>query len=208
MLTFQQERLLSFIMSYQKTKSITPSYDEMKEALNLKSKSGIHRLVSALEERGYIKKLENKARAIEIIKSVKISFNPEILDNEIINLPLLGKIAAGSPIEAISDETNYFGFPKSMLGSGEYFLLDVVGDSMINVGILDGDRVLIEKSDTANNGEIVVALIDNNETTLKRLFKRGQQVALQPENDLYKTRIYGPDRIKIQGKLKQLIRQF
>ena len=208
MLTFQQERLLNFIMNYQKTNNITPSYDEMRESLNLKSKSGIHRLVSGLEERGYIKKLENRARAIEIIRSAKITFNPEILDNEIINLPLLGRIAAGSPIEAISDETNYIGFPKSMLGSGEYFLLDVVGDSMINIGILDGDRVLIEKTNTANNGDIIVALIDNNETTLKRLFKRGQQVALQPENESYETRIYGPDRIKIQGKLKQLIRQF
>ena len=208
MLTFQQERLLNFIMNYQKTNNITPSYDEMRESLNLKSKSGIHRLVSGLEERGYIKKLENRARAIEIIRSAKITFNPEILDNEIINLPLLGRIAAGSPIEAISDETNYIGFPKSMLGSGEYFLLDVVGDSMVNIGILDGDRVLIEKTNTANNGDIIVALIDNNETTLKRLFKRGQQVALQPENESYETRIYGPDRIKIQGKLKQLIRQF
>ena len=208
MLTFQQERLLNFIMNYQKTNNITPSYDEMRESLNLKSKSGIHRLVSGLEERGYIKKLENRARAIEIIRSAKITFNPEILDNEIINLPLLGKIAAGSPIEAISDETNYIGFPKSMLGSGEYFLLDVVGDSMVNIGILDGDRVLIEKTNTANNGDIIVALIDNNETTLKRLFKRGQQVALQPENESYETRIYGPDRVKIQGKLKQLIRQF
>ena len=208
MLTFQQERLLNFIMNYQKTNNITPSYDEMRESLNLKSKSGIHRLVSGLEERGYIKKLENRARAIEIIRSANITFNPEILDNEIINLPLLGRIAAGSPIEAISDETNYIGFPKSMLGSGEYFLLDVVGDSMVNIGILDGDRVLIEKTNTANNGDIIVALIDNNETTLKRLFKRGQQVALQPENESYETRIYGPDRIKIQGKLKQLIRQF
>ena len=208
MLTFQQERLLNFIMNYQKTNNITPSYDEMRESLNLKSKSGIHRLVSGLEERGYIKKLENRARAIEIIRSAKITFNPEILDNEIINLPLLGRIAAGSPIEAISDETNYIGFPKSMLGSGEYFLLDVVGESMVNIGILDGDRVLIEKTNTANNGDIIVALIDNNETTLKRLFKRGQQVALQPENESYETRIYGPDRIKIQGKLKQLIRQF
>ena len=208
MLTFQQERLLNFIMNYQKTNNITPSYDEMRESLNLKSKSGIHRLVSGLEERGYIKKLENRARAIEIIRSAKITFNPEILDNEIINLPLLGRIAAGSPIEAITDETNYIGFPKSMLGSGEYFLLDVVGDSMVNIGILDGDRVLIEKTNTANNGDIIVALIDNNETTLKRLFKRGQQVALQPENESYETRIYGPDRIKIQGKLKQLIRQF
>ena len=208
MLTFQQERLLNFIMNYQKTNNITPSYDEMRESLNLKSKSGIHRLVSGLEERGYIKKLENRARAIEIIRSAKITFNPEILDNEIIHLPLLGRIAAGSPIEAISDETNYIGFPKSMLGSGEYFLLDVVGDSMVNIGILDGDRVLIEKTNTANNGDIIVALIDNNETTLKRLFKRGQQVALQPENESYETRIYGPDRVKIQGKLKQLIRQF
>ena len=208
MLTFQQERLLNFIMNYQKTNNITPSYDEMRESLNLKSKSGIHRLVSGLEERGYIKKLENRARAIEIIRSAKITFNPEILDNEIVHLPLLGRIAAGSPIEAISDETNYIGFPKSMLGSAEYFLLDVVGDSMVNIGILDGDRVLIEKTNTANNGDIIVALIDNNETTLKRLFKRGQQVALQPENESYETRIYGPDRIKIQGKLKQLIRQF
>ena len=209
MLTFQQEKLLKFIIDYQKQNNVTPSFDEMKDGLDLKSKSGIHRLVSALEERGYIKKLNNRARAIEIIKNVNlIDTESGNNKNNIISIPILGKIAAGLPIEAISDNTNYIELPETLLKKGEYFILNVEGDSMIEAGIFDGDQVVIRKANNANNGEIVVALIDNNEATLKRIFKRGQQVALQPENSNYKTVIYGPDRIQIQGVLKHLIRSY
>ena len=209
MLTFQQEKLLKFIIDYQKQNNVTPSFDEMKDGLDLKSKSGIHRIVSALEERGYIKKLNNRARAIEIIKNVNlIDTENGKIKNNIISIPILGKIAAGLPIEAISDNTNYIELPETLLKKGEYFILNVEGDSMIEAGIFDGDQVVIRKANDANNGEIVVALIDNNEATLKRIFKRGQQVALQPENSNYKTVIYGPDRIQIQGVLKHLIRSY
>ena len=209
MLTFQQEKLLKFIIDYQKQNNVTPSFDEMKDGLDLKSKSGIHRIVSALEERGYIKKLNNRARAIEIIKNVNlIDTESDKNKNNIISVPILGKIAAGLPIEAISDNTNYIELPETLLKKGEYFILNVEGDSMIEAGIFDGDQVVIRKANDANNGEIVVALIDNNEATLKRIFKRGQQVALQPENSNYKTVIYGPDRIQIQGVLKHLIRSY
>lgn len=209
MLTFQQEKLLKFIIDYQKNNNVTPSFDEMKDGLDLKSKSGIHRIVSALEERGYIKKLNNRARAIEIIKNVNlIDTESGKNKNNIISIPILGKIAAGLPIEAISDNTNYIELPETLLKKGEYFILNVEGDSMIEAGIFDGDQVVIRKANDANNGEIVVALIDNNEATLKRIFKRGQQVALQPENSNYKTVIYGPDRIQIQGVLKHLIRSY
>ena len=209
MLTFQQEKLLKFIIDYQKKNNVTPSFDEMKDGLDLKSKSGIHRIVSALEERGYIKKLNNRARAIEIIKNINlIDTESGKNKNNIISIPILGKIAAGHPIEAISDNTNYIELPETLLKKGEYFILNVEGDSMIEAGIFDGDQVVIRKANDANNGEIVVALIDNNEATLKRIFKRGQQVALQPENSNYKTVIYGPDRIQIQGVLKHLIRSY
>ena len=209
MLTFQQEKLLKFIIDYQKKNNVTPSFDEMKDGLDLKSKSGIHRIVSALEERGYIKKLNNRARAIEIIKNVNLIDTENGKNkNSIISIPILGKIAAGHPIEAISDNTNYIELPETLLKKGEYFILNVEGDSMIEAGIFDGDQVVIRKANDANNGEIVVALIDNNEATLKRIFKRGQQVALQPENSNYKTVIYGPDRIQIQGVLKHLIRSY
>ena len=209
MLTFQQDKLLKFIIDYQKKNNVTPSFDEMKDGLDLKSKSGIHRIVSALEERGYIKKLNNRARAIEIIKNVNLIDTENGKNkNSIISIPILGKIAAGLPIEAISDNTNYIELPETLLKKGEYFILNVEGDSMIEAGIFDGDQVVIRKANNANNGEIVVALIDNNEATLKRIFKRGQQVALQPENSNYKTVIYGPDRIQIQGVLKHLIRSY
>ena len=205
MLTHQQEKLLQFINNFQLKSNITPSFDEMKDGLGLKSKSGIHRILSALEERGYIRKLNNRARAIEVLKFPK---NKTDLNNNSIAIPILGKIAAGYPIEAISDDTNYIDIPQSLLGKGEYFLLEVEGDSMINAGIFDGDQVIIEKSNDAKNGEIIVALIDNNEATLKRIYKRGQQLALQPENPAFKTIIYGPDRVQIQGILKQLIRKY
>ena len=205
MLTYQQEKLLQFINNFQLKSNVTPSFDEMKDGLGLKSKSGIHRILSALEERGYIRKLNNRARAIEVLKFPK---NKTDLNNNSIAIPILGKIAAGHPIEAISDDTNYIDIPQSLLGKGEYFLLEVEGDSMINAGIFDGDQVIIEKRNDAKNGEIVVALIDNNEATLKRIYKRGQQLALQPENPAFKTVIYGPDRVQIQGILKQLFRKY
>ena len=206
MLTHQQEKLLQFISDFQNKSNVTPSFDEMKDGLGLKSKSGIHRILSALEERGYIRKLNNRARAIEIIKFP--NNKTEYSNSNSIPIPILGKIAAGHPIEAISDNTNYIDIPQSLLGKGEYFLLEVEGDSMINAGIFDGDQVIIEKRNDAKNGEIVVALIDNNEATLKRIYKRGQQLALQPENPDFKTVIYGPDRVQIQGILKQLIRKY
>ena len=206
MLTHQQEKLLQFINNFQLKSNVTPSFDEMKDGLGLRSKSGIHRILSALEERGYIKKLNNRARAIEVLKfpNNKTKYS----NNNSITIPILGKIAAGHPIEAITDNTNYIDIPQSLLGKGEYFLLEVEGDSMINAGIFDGDQVIIEKRNDAKNGEIVVALIDNNEATLKRIYKRGQQLALQPENPAFKTVIYGPDRVQIQGILKQLIRKY
>ena len=206
MLTYQQEKLLQFINNFQLKSNVTPSFDEMKDGLGLKSKSGIHRILSALEERGYIKKLNNRARAIEVLKfpNNKTKYS----NNNSITIPILGKIAAGHPIEAITDNTNYIDIPQSLLGKGEYFLLEVEGDSMINAGIFDGDQVIIEKRNDAKNGEIVVALIDNNEATLKRIYKRGQQLALQPENPAFKTVIYGPDRVQIQGILKQLFRKY
>lgn len=206
MLTYQQEKLLQFINNFQLKSNVTPSFDEMKDGLGLKSKSGIHRILSALEERGYIRKLNNRARAIEVLKfpNNKTKYS----NNNSITIPILGKIAAGHPIEAITDNTNYIDIPQSLLGKGEYFLLEVEGDSMINAGIFDGDQVIIEKRNDAKNGEIVVALIDNNEATLKRIYKRGQQLALQPENPAFKTVIYGPDRVQIQGILKQLIRKY
>ena len=206
MLTYQQEKLLQFINNFQLKSNITPSFDEMKDGLGLKSKSGIHRILSALEERGYIRKLNNRARAIEVLKFP--NNKTDYSNNNSIPIPILGKIAAGHPIEAISDDTNYIDIPQSLLGKGEYFLLEVEGDSMINAGIFDGDQVIIEKHNDAKNGEIVVALIDNNEVTLKRIYKRGQQLALQPENPAFKTVIYGPDRVQIQGILKQLFRKY
>ena len=206
MLTHQQQKLLQFINNFQLKSNVTPSFDEMKDGLGLKSKSGIHRILSALEERGYIRKLNNRARAIEVLKIPKNKI--ERFNNKSISIPILGKIAAGNPIEAISDNTNYIDIPQSHLGKGEYFLLEVEGNSMINAGIFDGDQVIIEKCNDAKNGEIVVALIDNNEATLKRIYKRGQQLALQPENSAFKTVIYGPDRVQIQGILKQLIRKY
>ena len=206
MLTHQQEKLLQFINNFQIKSNVTPSFDEMKDGLGLKSKSGIHRILSALEERGYIRKLNNRARAIEVLKFP--NNNTEYSNNNSITIPILGKIAAGHPIEAITDNTNYIDIPQSLLGKGDFFLLEVEGDSMINAGIFDGDQVIIEKRNDAKNGEIVVALIDNNEATLKRIYKRGQQLALQPENPDFKTVIYGPDRVQIQGILKQLFRKY
>ena len=225
MLTKKQKELLNYIQKFQSKNGVTPSYEEMKSALNLKSKSGIHRLILALEERGFVKRLAHKARALEIIKegisNIKISEknkNNLVVGNFISNasdgnhklstLPLLGKIAAGTPIEAIQQNDTSVDVPKEMMPIGESYALTVEGDSMINEGIHNGDTVLIKKTNIADNGEIVVALIDDNEATLKRIRKKGQSIALESANPIYETRILSAHRVKIQGKLIGLLRKY
>ena len=228
MLTVKQKKLLEYINSFQKKNGVTPSYEEMKAALDLKSKSGIHRLILALEERGFLKRLAHKARALEVIKdgisSVKISNqqkknvvlgnfntnNHEETNNsqKLSTLPMLGKIAAGTPIEAIQDDNDMVDVPKEMLSVGESYALTVEGDSMINEGIHNGDTVIIKKTNLAENGDIVVALIDDHEATLKRLRKKGQSIALESANPLYETKILSAHRVKIQGKLVGLLRKY
>jgi repressor LexA len=225
MLTKKQKELLNYIQKFQSKNGVTPSYEEMKSALNLKSKSGIHRLILALEERGFVKRLAHKARALEIIKdgisNIKISEknkNNLVVGNFINNvnddnhklstLPLLGKIAAGTPIEAIQQNDTSVDVPKEMMPIGESYALTVEGDSMINEGIHNGDTVLIKKTNIADNGEIVVALIDDNEATLKRIRKKGQSIALESANPIYETRILSAHRVKIQGKLIGLLRKY
>ena len=226
MLTKKQKVLLNFISSFQSKNGVTPSYEEMKFALNLKSKSGIHRLIIALEERGFVKRLAHKARALEIIKdgisNINIStqtkknvvignFNEQrdsFTNNKLSTLPLLGKIAAGTPIEAIQQNDDSIDVPKNMIPIGESYALTVEGDSMINEGIQDGDTVLIKKTNLADNGDIVVALIDDNEATLKRLRKKGQSIALESSNPLYETKILSSHRVKVQGKLIGLLRKY
>ena len=228
MLTVKQKKLLEYINSFQKKNGVTPSYEEMKAALDLKSKSGIHRLILALEERGFLKRLAHKARALEVIKdgisSVKISNQQKknvVLGNfntnnheetnssqKLSTLPMLGKIAAGTPIEAIQDDNDMVDVPKEMLSVGESYALTVEGDSMINEGIHNGDTVIIKKTNLAENGDIVVALIDDHEATLKRLRKKGQSIALESANPLYETKILSAHRIKIQGKLVGLLRKY
>ena len=225
MLTKKQKELLNYIQKFQSKNGVTPSYEEMKSALNLKSKSGIHRLILALEERGFVKRLAHKARALEIIKdgisNIKISDknkNNLVVGNFINNtnddnhklstLPLLGKIAAGTPIEAIQQNDTSVDVPKEMMPIGESYALTVEGESMINEGIHNGDTVLIKKTNIADNGEIVVALIDDNEATLKRIRKKGQSIALESANPIYETRILSAHRIKIQGKLIGLLRKY
>ena len=228
MLTIKQKKLLEYINSFQKKNGVTPSYEEMKSALDLKSKSGIHRLILALEERGFLKRLAHKARALEVIKdgisSVKISNqqkknvvlgnfnsnNHEETNNsqKLSTLPMLGKIAAGTPIEAIQDDNDMVDVPKEMLSVGESYALTVEGDSMINEGIHNGDTVIIKKTNLAENGDIVVALIDDHEATLKRLRKKGQSIALESANPLYETKILSAHRVKIQGKLVGLLRKY
>ncbi len=225
MLTKKQKELLSYIQKFQSKNGVTPSYEEMKSALNLKSKSGIHRLILALEERGFVKRLAHKARALEIIKdglsNIKVSEkikNNLVVGNFINNsnedshklstLPLLGKIAAGTPIEAIQQNDTSVDVPKEMMPIGESYALTVEGDSMINEGIHNGDTVLIKKTNIADNGEIVVALIDDNEATLKRIRKKGQSIALESANPVYETRILSAHRVKIQGKLIGLLRKY
>ena len=227
MLTKKQYELITFIDYKLRETGVSPSFDEMRDALDLKSKSGIHRLITGLEERGFIRRLPHRARALEIIKLpenldqekenystnvIKGNFHYSRAKNELkeitTEIPFLGKIAAGIPIEAISDNSNYIAIPTNMAGYGERYALEIDGDSMIDAGINDGDTVVIEKCETAENGTIVVALIDDNEATLKRIRKKGETIALEPANPNFKTQIFGPDRIRIQGKLVGLFRTY
>ena len=213
MLTKKQHELLLFLEEKISQSGITPSFEEMKNKVGLKSKSGIHRLISALEDRGFIKKLPFKARAIEILKLPNIkpqSFNNKAneVDKNIVELPIAGRIAAGLPIEAIESGENSFSVPRVLTKGADSFILEVRGDSMIGAGINDGDFAIIKKQSTANNGDIVVALTDENEATLKRFRKRGDTIALEAANDLFETRIYSAGQISIQGILIGLIRKY
>ena len=225
MLTKKQKNLLLFINKKLRSTGISPSYEEMKLSLNLKSKSGIHRLISALEERGFIKRLAHKARALEVVKlpetaaanDIYNSFSPSVikggLDEErssekTTEIPVLGKIAAGTPVEAIQNEVSRIPLPENIKKKGQFFGLKVQGDSMIEAGINDGDTIIIKKTDIADNGKIVVALIDDHEAMLKRIRRKGKTVALESANRNYETKIFGPDRVKIQGVLVSLYRNF
>ena len=225
MLTKKQKNLLIYINKKLRSSGVSPSYEEMKQSLNLKSKSGIHRLISALEERGFIKRLAHKARALEVIKlpetasanDIYNSFSPSVIkggldesdsSNKDNDIPVLGSIAAGTPIEAIQNEVTRIPLPENIEKNGEFFGLKVSGDSMIEAGINDGDTVVIKKTDTAENGKIVVALIDDHEAMLKRLRRKGKTVALESANRNYETKIFGPDRVKVQGVLVSLYRNF
>jgi repressor LexA len=226
MLTKKQKNLLLYINKKLRASGVSPSYEEMKDSLNLKSKSGIHRLISALEERGFIRRLPHKARALEVIKlpetasanDIYNSFSPSVikggLDIDNINstdemdIPVLGSIAAGTPVEAIQNEVSRIPLPSNLEKNGQYFGLKVQGDSMIEAGINEGDTVIIKRSDTADNGKIVVALIDEHEAMLKRIRRKGKTVALESANRNYETKIFGPDRVKVQGVLVSLYRNF
>ena len=223
MLTKKQKNLLIFINKKIRSSGISPSYEEMKNSLNLKSKSGIHRLISALEERGFVKRLAHKARALEVVKlpenasanDIFNSFTPSVikggLDKSKSNsskVSVLGSIAAGTPIEAIQHEVDKVALPEDLQKNGEYFGLKVKGNSMIEAGINEGDTVIIKRTDTADNGKIVVALIDEHEAMLKRIRKKGKVVALESANKNYETKIFGPDRVKVQGVLVSLYRNF
>jgi repressor LexA len=233
MLTRKQHELLMFIHERIKETGVSPSFDEMKDALDLASKSGIHRLITALEERGFLRRLPHRARALEVVKlpqQATTSAPPKgrgparlsVVEpgdppppaaapypaNDTRELPVLGRIAAGTPIEAIQQERDRMPVPEAILGSGEHFVLEVQGDSMINAGILDGDRVIIRRTDSANSGDIVVALVMGEEATLKRLRRKGASIALEAANPAYETRIFGPDQVAVQGKLVGLIRAY
>jgi len=213
MLTRKQRELLMFLEERISQSGVTPSFEEMKDKVGLKSKSGIHRLISALEDRGFIKKLPFKARAIEILKLPNIKKRPldkktEIIDNQVVELPIVGRIAAGLPIEAIESGENTFYVPKVLAKGSDSFILEVKGDSMIDAGINDGDFAIIKKQNTANNGDIAVALTNENEATLKRFRKRGDTIALEAANELFETRIYSAGQINIQGILIGLIRRY
>ena len=225
MLTKKQRNLLLFINKKIRSTGVSPSYEEMKNSLNLKSKSGIHRLITALQERGFIKRLAHKARALEVLKlpetasanDIYNTFSPSVIkggldsqnDKKNINkIPVLGKIAAGTPIEAIQNEVSRIAIPEELNKNGQHFGLKVSGDSMIEAGINDGDTVIVKKTNTANNGQIVVALIDDQEAMLKRIRTKGKVVALESANKEYETKIFGPDRVKVQGVLVSLYRNF
>jgi repressor LexA len=223
MLTRKQHELLMFIHERMKESGIPPSFDEMKDALDLASKSGIHRLITALEERGFIRRLPNRARALEVVKL------PDSIEGNLgkvtspparnsaggsddyarpVSVPVMGRIAAGTPIEAIQTHSHTIAVPPEMLGAGEHYALEVRGDSMIEAGIFDGDTVLIRKQEHASTGEIIVALVDDEEATLKRLRRKGDTVALEAANPAYETRIFPPDRVKVQGRLVGLLRKY
>jgi len=238
MLTRKQSDLLRFIHERLKETGIPPSFDEMKDALDLRSKSGIHRLILALEERGFIRRLPNRARALEVLRLPESAtpqggapnrarkFSPSVIEGSLgrvrplhereddsvelqnVAIPVMGRIAAGTPISAIQSRSHTIGLPPDFLSTGEHFALEVRGDSMVEAGILDGDTVVIKKQDQADTGDIVVALIDDEEATLKRLRKRGASIALEAANPAYETRIFGPDRVRIQGKLVSLLRRY
>ncbi|OWV94378.1 LexA family transcriptional regulator [Rhizobium sp. R72] len=237
MLTRKQQELLLFIHERMKESGVPPSFDEMKDALDLASKSGIHRLITALEERGFIRRLPNRARALEVIKlpeaynpslQPRRGFSPSVIEGSLgkpqpvappkpaaqadngnsASVPVMGRIAAGVPISAIQNITHDITVPADMLGPGEHYALEVKGDSMIEAGIFDGDTVIIRNASTANAGDIVVALVDDEEATLKRFRRKGASIALEAANPAYETRIFGPDRVKVQGKLVGLIRRY
>jgi len=219
MLTIKQRELLNFLKDYEHKHQASPSFDEMRQAIGLASKSGIHRLISGLEERGFIRRLANRARAIEIIRNenTAVETNQKTDTNIIhtpfrtssqIELPMLGRIAAGTPIEAISDPTSFLSIPSSMIESGEHYALEIVGDSMIDAGIHDGDTVIIRKTEQALNGDIVVALVDGHEATLKKFKRESGRVALEAANSQYETRYFTNNQVRIQGKLSGLIRKY
>ncbi|OAF02462.1 repressor LexA [Bradyrhizobium centrolobii] len=232
MLTRKQYELLRFISERLKESGVPPSFDEMKDALDLRSKSGIHRLITALEERGFIRRLPNRARAIEVIKLPELQaaagnrrgFTPSVIEGNLgkvrgssapvdegerpVAVPVMGRIAAGTPIEALQTRSHTISVPPDMLGPGEHYALEVRGDSMVEAGILDGDMALIQRNETADTGDIVVALIDDEEATLKRFRRRGASIALEPANAAYEVRILPPNRVKIQGKLIGLYRKY
>jgi repressor LexA len=236
MLTRKQNELLRFIQERLTDTGIPPSFDEMKEALDLKSKSGIHRLITALEERGFIRRLPNRARALEVIKLPETmnrpKFSPSVVEGNFgkgksqppslgrsvpgavvdgqkpVSIPVMGRIAAGTPISAIQNRSHSITLSPDFLASGEHYALEVRGDSMIEAGILDGDVVVIKRQEMANTGDIIVALIDDEEATLKRFRRRGSSIALEAANPAYETRVLGPNRVKIQGKLVSLVRRY
>ena len=239
MLTRKQQELLLFIHERMKESGVPPSFDEMKDALDLASKSGIHRLITALEERGFIRRLPNRARALEVIKlpeayvaslQPRRGFSPSVIEGSLgktqpvapppaksaanddqsnsTTVPVMGRIAAGVPISAIQNNTHDIAVPAEMLGAGEHYALEVKGDSMIEAGILDGDTVIIRNANTASPGDIVVALVDDEEATLKRFRRKGASIALEAANPAYETRMFPPDRVKVQGKLVGLIRRY
>lgn len=234
MLTRKQYELLRFIHERLKESGVPPSFEEMKEALDLRSKSGIHRLITALEERGFIRRLPNRARALEVIRlpesaapglgNGRRGFSPNVIEGSLgrrapatsndednmrpVAVPVMGRIAAGTPISAIQSRSHTIHIPPEMLTTGEHYALEVRGDSMIEAGIFEGDLALIRKTDTADTGDIIVALVDDEEATLKRLRRKGMSIALEAANPAYETRIFGPDRVRVQGKLIGIFRRY